>query len=255
MVCFQYKKLGCFELSILNGNRTISWTQRLNWFSLTSVHLTVLLSSATTVQVIYSALYRFRGGENGFFTNCFYARDDAVINMAQWYQAAELIDFQDFSSRHGPPTPKSILRKCSVSRTTVCTEWQIFRCSSSFYRQSWALWTCHCVPPLNPHSHLLFFPCCLSCVSKNPGVVLDVSLLLSLCAQTIATTLWLWAYLRFGLAFHSCSPSSDHRLLPAFLLWGWDPSLVLQCATEEIFLPCDSEQSLLLKLPVSLLVP
>lgn len=119
MVCFQYAKVGCFELSISNSNRTISWTQRLNWFSFTGISHCFCFLSIITIQVIYSSWYRFRGGENGFFTNCCYAHHDAVINMTQWYQAAELIYFQDYSSLHGLQASESILLKGSISRTTV----------------------------------------------------------------------------------------------------------------------------------------
>lgn len=80
------QNLGSFELSILNCNNTISWTQRLNRFSFTGIHLTVsAFFLLPPFKLIYSSLYRFRGGENAFFTNCFYAHHDAVINMTQRY--------------------------------------------------------------------------------------------------------------------------------------------------------------------------
>lgn len=49
--------------------------------------------SATTIQVIYSSQHRFRDVENGFFTNCFCAHHEAVINMAgplNWFLSRTL---------------------------------------------------------------------------------------------------------------------------------------------------------------------
>lgn len=133
--------------------------------------------SATTIQVIYSSLHRFRGGKNGFFTNCFYAHQDAVINMTQWYQAARLIYFQDLSSLHGPPTSKSILLKGDVSRTIVGAEWQIFRGHRSSCLQSWAREP-HYVLPLQPIDIYSSFRGTFHLWAQTLGVVLDFSLLL-----------------------------------------------------------------------------
>jgi len=81
--------------------------------------------SATTIQVIYSSQYRFRGVENGFFTDCFCAHHDAVINMTQGPWATELIYFQDFNSLHGPPTSKIHIVLMCVSRASVGAQWQL----------------------------------------------------------------------------------------------------------------------------------
>lgn len=135
MVYSQYQKLGCFELSSLNCNRPISWTQKIKliFFHWGTSHCFCFLS-ATTIQVIYSSQYRFRGVENGFFTNCFCAHHDAVINMTQGPWATELIYFQDFLTLcMGHQLLKSILLKCSVSRASVGAQWQTSRYSRSSY--------------------------------------------------------------------------------------------------------------------------
>lgn len=235
MVCFQYKKLGCFELSILNCNRTISWTQRLNWFSFTGTSYFFCFLPATTIHVIYSSLCRFWGGENGFFTNCFYAHHDAVINMTQWYWAAELIYFQNFSSLYGPPTSKSILLKCRISNTTVGGRMADFQ----LYRE--LLLELHLCEPAT-----MFFPLTLTYIVTSFCVIsyLQVKTLrLFPHIQTITNTFWFWVWLRFGLIFHYRSPASEHHHLTDTSFWVGILSLVLQFSVEDIFLKCNSDQN------------
>lgn len=137
MACFQYKKFNCFKLSILNYSHTISWTQRLNWFSFTSVYLTASDFFLLLQLRLFIVHCRFRSGGNGFFTNCLYGHHDAMINMTQQCWVAALIYFQVFGLLHRPPTSQSILLKCSVSRTTVETNGSFPDAVGVLYLQSW----------------------------------------------------------------------------------------------------------------------